>query len=664
MAKKKTNDSTDEISLDAVEGAGSESVIDYIDGKIRKKTPEEYVRQNTERSLVLEYQYIKDEISVEYPIKVGSAKKKVDIAIFKEGLPKKQENIDIIVECKREGVSSTDKREGVEQLKSYMAACPNCAFGVWTNGSDERICFKREEADGVVDFLEVIDFPTKGEPWKDTDVPNRLKLRPSTGDNLLMTFKRCHNYIAGNQGLQKPEAFWELLKVIFCKIEDERSLESLAFYISNREKRSTDGQLKCKRRLDGLFSKVKGKYSTIFKKSEEIELNKNVLGYVVSQLQGYSLLESSVDVKGVAYEEIVGSNLRGDRGEFFTPRNACKMAVDILLPKPGSRIIDPACGTGGFLVTAMNHILERFDEAAKKRWRKLDQPSRTELEELYRGRQELMASTIVGFDINPNLVRACKMNMVMNNDGAGGLFQADSLRDPITWNDEARSKGALGSFDYLFANPPFGAGIKIDDSDVLIQYDLACIWDYSATTKRWEKRLDADGKPLLQGYQPPEILFIERAIQFLKPGTGCMAMVIPNGILNNPPLGYVRQWIIENTVIMAVIDMQRDLFQPRNDTQTSMVILRRKSDAEKKSKKDYPIFMAVTDKIGHDKRGAAIYKRNPDGTDVLDVKISVVKVVEKGKTVEKTIEEKSPIIDDQLRDIPSIYKKWAMEHGI
>src|SRR5712671_284431 len=512
------------------ESPGEDRVLDFIDGTARKKTPEEYVRQNVERSLVQEYRYTMEEIAVEYKIKVGSAKKRVDLAIFREDAPRTQENIVVLGECKREGVSSTDKREGIEQLKSYMAACPNCTFGVWTNGSDERLCFRREEVDGAVTFAEIIDIPTKGDPWRDADVPSRLRLWPSAGDNLLLAFKRCHNYIAGNQGLQKPEAFWELLKIIFCKIEDERSLGTLSFYISNREQKSPDGQLKCKKRLDHLFATVRGKHSSIFKPAEEIELNRAVLGYVVAQLQGYSLLESPVDVKGVAYEEIVGSNLRGDRGEFFTPRNACKMAVELLSPDPGASIIDPACGTGGFLVTAMNLVLKKFDAAARKRWRHADDPSRAELEELYRGRQDLMTSTVVGLDINPNLVRASKMNMVMNNDGSGGLFQADSLRDPVTWSAEARKRAALGTFEYVFTNPPFGAGIRIDNPEVLEQYELAALWDWSEVEKYWKKRIGPDAKPVLQSVQPPEILFIERAMQLLKPGKGKMAMVIPNGI--------------------------------------------------------------------------------------------------------------------------------------
>ena len=204
-----------------------------------------------------------------------------------------------------------------------MAACPNCRHGLWTNGSDERLCFRRDESEGHISFASIVDITRKGRDDSEVERPDRNSLSTATGDNLLLAFKRCHNYIAGNQGLQKPEAFWELLKVIFSKIEDERSLTDLSFYVTSKEKRNPDGELRCKKRIDKLFTKVKKKFKTIFKPNDEVELSRPVLAYIVSQLQGYSLLDSTVDVKGVAYEEIVGSNLRGDRGEFFTPRLYC-----------------------------------------------------------------------------------------------------------------------------------------------------------------------------------------------------------------------------------------------------------------------------------------------------------------------------------------------------
>ncbi|MEB8389448.1 N-6 DNA methylase [Rhodobacteraceae bacterium KMM 6894] len=639
-------------------------VVDFIDGTLRKKTPEEYVRQNVERSLVQEYKYSKENISVEQSIKVGSSRKSVDLAIYKDEAEKSQENIRIIVECKKEGTSPKDKKEGVDQLRSYMAACPNCDFGLWTNGSNERICLMRSEKNGTVVLTEVIDFPQKGQSTSEAERPKRDQLRPAASDNLLFAFRRCHNYISGNQGLQKPEAFWELLKVIFCKIEDERSTKEIEFYVLNTEKSSSDGQLRCLKRIEKLFSDVKKKFPLIFKAAEDLELSKEVLAYVVSQVQRYSLLDSPVDVKGVAYEEIVGSNLRGDRGEFFTPRNACRMAVEMLNPGPNDRIIDPSCGTGGFLVTAMNLALEKLETQKQNTWKNPSAPSQTELLEYYRAREELLRNNIVGLDLNPNLVRAAKMNMVMNNDGAGGLAQADSLRDPITWSDEARSVASLGSFDLVFTNPPFGTNIKIDLPDVLSQFELACTWDWDEALGKWSKRINRHGEPKRQSSQPPEILFIERCVQLLKPGTGRMAMVIPNGILNNPPLGYVRQWLMDNCQILAVIDMQRDLFQPRNDTQTSMVLVRRLTDDEKSKSRDYPVFFTVTDKIGHDKRGNPIFLRDQDGNDVIEEHELDVTVIVDGEEQLTTIRESVRVVDDQLPLVPSLFHEWREENGV
>ena len=223
-------------------------------------------------------------------------------------------------------------------------------------------------------------------------------------------------------------------------------------------------------------------------------------------------------------------------------------------------------------------------------------------------------------DLNPALVRAAKMNMVMNNDGAGGLFRENSLANPHTWERESAAAVQLGSFDLIFTNPPFGANILIDDINILSQYELAAVWDAGENGKL-SIRKDKNGEPILQANQPPEILFIERCVQLLKPGTGRMAMVIPNGILNNPSLEYVRAWLLTNAQLIAVVDMQRDLFQPKNDTQTSMVLIRRFSKEEKALAEsgsiDYPVFMAVAEKIGHDKRGAIIYKRDSEGNEIL-----------------------------------------------
>jgi type I restriction enzyme M protein len=388
-----------------------------------------------------------------------------------------------------------------------------------------------------------------------------------------------------------------------------------------------------------------------------------VAAFVVSQLQGFSLLGSPVDVKGVAYEEIVGANLRGDRGEFFTPRNACHAAVTMLDPRPGLRILDPACGTGGFLITAMNHALTYIEQEHREDWADSSTGTPEELLELYRARASYLSECVFGIDLNPGLVRAAKMKMVMNNDGSGGLWQANSLDNPMNWDPELRTSMPLESVDIVVTNPPFGAHIIIDDHEILRQYDLAAMWDQGDDGTWTIRPKGRDGQRPLQRSQPPEILFIERCIQFLKPGTGKMIMVIPNGILNNPSTGYVRQWLLENTQIIAVVDMNRDLFQPKNDTQTSLLALRRLSEQEKKLARkqglDYPIFMAVAEMVGHDKRGSVVYKRASDGGDLLvDTEEIVTDFDDSGVETQRVVVSQERRVDDDLPIAAAAFREW------
>jgi type I restriction enzyme M protein len=634
-------------------------VVDFLTGKLVRDTAEEYVRQNIEKALVRQFKYPPSDCEPEFRIKVGSSRKYVDIVVFTAGEAHTQEQAWLLVETKKAGTSPSDKKEGIGQLQSYMAACVNAAYGLWTNG-DERYAFaKRTTKTGHV-FQEIVQVPGAGQTEEEAQRPRRKDLSPATADNLLFAFRRCHNFIAGNEGLQKPDAFWELLKLIFCKIEDERSAQ-IDFYVTPTELTSATAAASAKTRIQRIFSdKVLPNYPGIFpgEAAQRLGLKPSSIAFVVGQLQGYSLLESSVDVKGIAYEEVVGSNLRGDRGEFFTPRNACRMAVAMIDPRPFEKVLDPACGTGGFLITAMNHALETLEISERGEWKDQATGTPAEMDELRRKRSRFLSQNVYGLDLNPSLVRAAKMNMVMNNDGSGQLYQANSLANPHSWDDgDARERVGLGTFDALFTNPPFGANILITDEETLTQYDLAARWRQDKDTGEW-MRTEKAGVVQLQKAVPPEILFVERCVQFLKPGTGRMAMVIPNGILNNPALGYIRAWLLRKTQVLAVVDMHRDLFQPKNDTQTSMVLLRRLSVEEEAIASapglKYDIFMAVAESVGHDKRGSTKYRRTPGGEDVLRKRTELVPTPDGLREIEVV----DRVVDDELPDVAEAYRRW------
>ena len=633
-------------------------VLDFIDGQTqRDETPEEYVRQEIAKSLVREYGYPRSSILVEFVLRVGSRKPRADLVIFAAGEAQTQASADIIIECKAKSVKANDRKEGVGQLQSYLAVCPNAVFGMWTNGL-ERFCYRKEIVEKRIVFNEIPDLPKHGKSLDEAGRPRFDQLSPATSDALLFGFRRCHNYIAGNQGLQKPEAFWELLKLIFCKIHDERSSSEVEFFTGAHERSGINGPLKVKSRIDKLFSAVKADYPSIFPANEAINLNPPVLAYLVNQLQMYSLLESDVDVKGHAYEEIVGANLRGDRGEFFTPRNVCNMAVLMLDPGETQIILDPACGTGGFLIAAMNHVIEKIRRVELERWG----GDLVRVEARVRDRVTKFANQfIVGMDFNPNLVKASKMNMVMNNDGSGGLYQANSLASPATWEPDLRARKIMGNVDLLVTNPPFGSKIPIDDSAILEQYELGRTWSYSSENDTWSMN-DA-----LQRSQPPEILFIERCVRFLKPGSGRLAIVLPDGVLGSPGLGYVREWILANTRILASIDLHPDAFQPNVSIQASVLVLQRKTEHEisleraASRKSDYNVFMALANHIGHDKRGNKTYVRDAKGNEIVEEVEEMVKEYEEGVPTYKKQKTQRKVVDDNMAQIAQRFRLWLSE---
>jgi type I restriction enzyme M protein len=223
---------------------------------------------------------------------------------------------------------------------------------------------------------------------------------------------------------------------------------------------------------------------------------------------------------------------------------------------------------------------------------------------------------IFGTDFNSNLVKAAQMNMIMNNDGRGGLYSVNSLKDPNSWAKEVSQKIQLGSMDYVMANPPFGAKIKIDSREILEHYDLAHGWSKTEDGK-WQQ--EANVKNALE----PEVLFIERCVKMVKPGTGKCGIVLPDSILSNPGYAYVRYWILQNCQVLASVDLPVETFLPRTGTQTSVLILRRKSDQEKLMESmsgqmnAYDIFMASPKTVGKDRRGSFIYRKDNQGKEIL-----------------------------------------------
>ncbi len=656
---------------------------DYIDGTIRADTPEEYVRQTVEKRLINEHKYSKEQIKIEYGVQMGSGKKRADIVIFPDGTTeqemKDQDNVWLVIECKKEAIKPTDRNNGVEQMKSYMAACSNCEWGMWTNGMHKEVWRRVRNEQGKYVYEEFNDIPSADGTTDEDERPNRNTLIKAYEDNLLFTFKTCHNIIYVNEGLQKQPAFFEFLKIIFCKIHDERNLlEPIEFYTTSKERNYKDGQASVYKRIAKIFQEVKKRHGQIFDKNDEIKLLPRTVTYLVAELQKYALLTTNIDIKGKAYEEIVGANLRGDRGEFFTPRNVMKMAVAMIHPKETEKVLDSSCGTGGFVVTAMTAVIDSLRSRMEAEYGE-EEGWNADIRKAFNDKiSEIAAENYYGFDINPDLVKATKMNMVMNNDGSGNIFQLNSLLPPPEWDEgtkkklakalgisvsDIRNHSSLGHFDVIVTNPPFGSKIPIKDQQILEQFDIAHIW-----TK------DSDGNWVkserLQSSVPPEQLFIERIIQFLKEG-GRAAIVLPDSILGAPGLEYIRHWIIKNTKVIASVDLHADAFQPKNGTQCSILFLQKKTkeeiQEEEKSREiiDYDIFMTMIDHIGHDKRGGKIFKRDEQGNVVmLEVEELVKEKDADGNLVARKEVTQEKIVNDQTVHVADIFGKWKVEQGI
>ena len=620
----------------------------------RPDTAEEHVRQRAARSLVEEYGYDQRDVHVEFTIKMGSGKKRIDLAVFPRGVEHQQENIYIIVEAKRDSVRPTDRAEGVAQLKSYMAACINARWGLWV-GSEMQAFEKETDAQRAKTkpFLDAKDIPLEGE-----QEPKRRQfseLIPAT-DGLRAVFKRCHDYLHVNGNCGKEKAFFELLKLIFCKVFDEQETSGvMEFSISQEERRSDLGQRKLKTRITALFEQVKARYPYIFPSAGEmIELDNRSLAYIVAELEKYNFQETKSDIKGEAYEEIVNVTSRRDQGAFFTPRNVCDMAVRIVLStyRPEARlklkILDPACGTGGFLRAALVNLRDTLERQAKTKWPQ--NPAKARQDTTTRLRT-LCDANIFGVDKLEELVQAAQMNLAMHGDGSTNVVHANSLLPPGEWpSDPSHSKIKLGSFDVVFANPPFGSKLPIDDPHILDQFELA--------------RTEAKAQ---RSSMPPEQLFIERCLDFLKPG-GRLAIVLPDSILSNPGLAFIRRWVIKRAYVLASIDLPREMFA-RSDTHTmtSVLVLQKFTKEERKfadagSLPEYQIFMAIADRVGWDLRGNSVFVRTPEGEEVQHkVTRPVVGRNARGDVVETLREVEESIIDDQLPGIAVLFEAWLRD---
>jgi len=570
----------EEVKSEAEKGKAG-YVRDFITNTWIKATPEEIEAvQIFVKQLVEDYNYPKDHIQTrpQYRVKQrpsGGKDFPVDIAVFSSN-NHTFDNEYILVECKKK-----NRKDGKKQLEDYLHFS-KAYLGVWFNG-EERLFLRKIEKQGKIFFEEIPNIPRYGQRVEDIGKFKRKDLKPT--HNLKATFKAIRNHLAANTvGATRDEVLaQQLINLIFCKIYDERFTEPnvIVTFRAGIDEEAKD----VKERVLDLFDKVKRKYKEVLDDSDTITLDANSVAYVVGELQNYCLIEAERDIIADAFETFIGHALKGGQGQFFTPRNVVKMMVDILDPDDEDLIIDPACGSGGFLIEALRHIWRKLDvEGEKYHWNKSN---------LQEEKMEVALNKIRGIDKDYFLSKVAKAYMAIIGDGKSGIFNEDSLERPENWQDKTKLKIDIGKFSVLLTNPPFGSKIPVRGDDKLKQFDLGHKWKQDKKSNEWEK-----GK--LKDKEAPQILFIERCLQLLKED-GRMAIVLPDGIYGNESLGYIRNWLLKQGRIIAVIDVPLETFMPNTSTKTTIMIFQKLSG--NKIKKDYPVFMAVAETCGHDRRG-------------------------------------------------------------
>lgn len=654
---------------------GENEMVCSLTNRVVKATDKEMTLQSMIAMMTEEYGFAPEDMERDYKVKYDDAEsaktktQKVDLAIFNAGnAHDADELIRFIIVAKNAKVKSNDKKNGVEATTENILCTTDCEFACWTNGEDLQYVHAFEDAFGQVTCEAISDFPAEGQTLEDLEAQGERAIpRKPANESLVKTFKRCHDYIYGNEGMKKT-AFWELLNLIFCKLYDEKRRFSDAregisyrrrFWVGVKEQNTPEGQHEVAERIKGIFEDLKDSniFKDVFDGNEQIMLSDRGLAFVASELAKYSFLDATVDVKGTAYETIVSNTLKQEAGQFFTPRNIIKCMVEMLDPDQNCRVLDPACGSGGFLVMVLDHVRHKI---AKNFYPELDDihlEAKLNSAEVDDAVREYAEKMIFGFDFDPDLKKAARMNMVMAGDGHSNIYNINSLDYPYgskpdvphiaeAVNESIKhsadrdfhfgtsENNAQGKFDMVFTNPPFGTKVEVDQ-EIAARYEL--------------------------NSKAPEVLFIEACYNFLKPG-GKMAIVLPDGILGNPNTESVRLWILQHFKLLASVDLPVETFLPQVGVQASLLFLQKKTDAEMLvpiEDEDYDVFMAIVEQVGKDRRGVPVYEKDDDGAEILFEHYKKwLTYADNGREIVRQRRERIKHLADDLPKVAKAYKEF------
>ena len=434
---------------------------------------------------------------------------------------------------------------------------------------------------------------------------NNTHLR--VGESLLRRFEEIHDYIYANEGLSSHQTLNEFIKILFIKIFDENQ-STQQFYITAAE--LTHHSEDVSRRIIKLFQSAKQEYQDIFDESDSLNISSKTLSFIVNKLQHVNLVNDSNDASGLAFQKFLSHHEKEGRGQFFTPQPVIDFCVKMIDPQPHESIIDPCCGSGGFLYSSLKYLQahhQTFDS------------------------NSFISSSLCGIDINKDIAKIAKMKLLLESNTPNNIICSNSLDDIDTLQLQinAQNNSRFEGFDILLTNPPFGTSGKITDPYILHKYDMGYKWksDGNKCVKT---------KTLSNG-QPAEILFIERCLQLLKEG-GRMGIVLPNGHFENPSLDYLRYYIKQKAKILGVVNLPQETFIPYGTgVKTSLLFLEKQTI---KNDLEYPLFFGKITKLGYqgNKNGTPVYKKDKLGNLILN--------------------DGMPIIDEDFSDVLADYNRY------
>ncbi len=565
----------------AITGAGRSERIRYIaaDHSERWADPEEKVRAELWAELIYKYEYPPPRIAFEVVVPGRSPNIFADLVIYDDDLLLSPY---FVIECKRPDLSDAAFAQSIEQACGYRASLGATHCGAIA-GLTRRLLRFDQFPPGERDRNHLTDIPVRYDSppeWRFYKNAPGNDLAAVPREELRAAIRKCHQTLWEGGRRSPMAAFGEFSKIVFIKHRDEKNLDRTDGqpYAFQRRDGETAGDLA--QRINRLYDQEQEQEPDVF--TDRINVEPSIMAQCVEHLEGISLDRTELDTKGVAFEEFMGSFFKGDFGQYFTPRELIAFCVAMLDPRRTDLVLDPACGSGGFLLYALDHVRRQADDrhppqslAHFQYWHNFAQ------------------NNLFGLEVNDELARVAKMNMIIHDDGHTNIVGHDALDFPP--NIHAKNPGLdAGRFDLILTNPPFGATVKRTEKDdgYLEQFEL----------QRYLGRKYPNPKAKRASVKT-EILFLERIHSFLKPGSGRAAVVLPDGILTNSSLQGVRHWLLEHFQLLAVVSLPQFAFSHYDaGVKASIVFLRRLADGETVPD-DTPIFMALAENIGYDATG-------------------------------------------------------------